>query len=367
MVTAGVYMMARLHFIFDLAPFVTSIICVVALLTAFIAATTALTQFDIKKVLAYSTVSQLGFMFLAAASGAYWVAIFHVMTHAFFKACLFLGAGSVIHGCHHEQDMREMGGLMKSMPFTAITYLISVLAIAGIAPLSGYYSKHAIIDALQHNHNPYLHTYIAAIVLVTNITAFLTAFYMTRSFAMTFLGEYRGHAHPHESDWKMVLPLIVLAGLASVAGFIPGHHLSEFLSPVMPVGEGHHAESLVDSIMHSWIGILGVVLGILFYTKLTFIPKTFNRIFAPLGKLFTDKWYFDELYSFFIIKPLEVLARVLWKNVDQAVIDGAVNGTAAFVDINGEIVRTVQTGQIRHYAFYMFLSTVLIILLYMVL
>ena len=367
MVTAGVYMMARLYFIFDLAPYATAFICAIALLTAFIAATTALTQFDIKKVLAYSTVSQLGFMFLAAASGAYWVAIFHVMTHAFFKACLFLGAGSVIHGCHHEQDMREMGGLLKSMPITAITYLVSVLAIAGIAPLSGYYSKHAIIAALEHNHNPYLHNYIWIIVLTANITAFLTAFYMTRSFAMTFLGSYRGHAHPHESPWKMTVPLVVLAALASVAGFVPGHHLAEYLSAVMPGEEGHHAETLLQAIAHSWIGILGVVLGIAFYTKLTFIPKLSNKIFAPLGKLFTGKWFFDEIYGFLIVKPLEVFSRLLWKDVDQSMIDGAVNGTASFVDVNGEIVRTIQTGQIRHYAMYMFVSTVLVILIYMVL
>ncbi len=367
MVTAGVYMMARLHFIFDLAPYVMAVICVIALLTAFVAATTALTQFDIKKVLAYSTVSQLGFMFLAAASGAYWVAIFHVMTHAFFKACLFLGAGSVIHGCHHEQDMREMGGLFKLMPVTAITYLISVLAIAGIAPLSGYYSKHAIIAALGDNHNPFLHNYLWIIVLLTNITAFLTAFYMTRSFAMTFLGEYRGHAHPHESPWKMTLPLVVLAGLAVVGGIIPGHHLSEYLSTVLPVHDEHHSETIIQALMHSWIGILGVLLGLVFYTKLQFIPRAVNSTFSVFGKLFYGKWFFDEIYGLFIIKPLEVASRILWKDVDQSVIDGAVNGTAAFVDINGEIVRTIQTGQIRHYAFYMFLSTVLVILIYMVL
>jgi NADH-quinone oxidoreductase subunit L len=367
MVTAGVYMMARLYFIFELAPHVTAIICVIALLTAFIAATTALTQFDIKKVLAYSTVSQLGFMFLAAASGAYWVAIFHVMTHAFFKACLFLGAGSVIHGCHHEQDMRHMGGLMKLMPLTAITYLISVLAIAGIAPLSGYYSKHAILAALEHNNNYFLHPYIGWIVIVANITAFLTAFYMTRSFAMTFLGEYRGHAHPHESNWKMVLPLIILAALAVIGGIFPGHHLAEYLSAVMPVEEGHHAEGILDSIIHSWIGILGVFLGLLFYTKLSTVPQKIYAVFTPLGKLFSAKWYFDEIYGALITRPLEAAAKLLWKDVDQSLIDGAVNGTAAFVDINGEIVRTLQTGQIRHYAFYMFLSTVLVILFYMVL
>ncbi|MCL4137423.1 UNVERIFIED_CONTAM: hypothetical protein GTU68_027800 [Idotea baltica] len=199
MVTAGVYLLARMNFLIDLVPYAQSIIVVIATLTAFIAATTALVQNDIKKVLAYSTVSQLGFMFLAAGSGAYWVAIFHVVTHAFFKACLFLGAGSVIHACHHEQDMRQMGGLRKYMPITFWTYLISVLAISGIAPFAGYYSKHAIMQSLAENSNVYLASTIGFIIPLITITAILTAFYMTRSLVMTFFGEYRGHAHPHES------------------------------------------------------------------------------------------------------------------------------------------------------------------------
>ena len=367
MVTAGVYMMARMNFLFDLAPFILAIVCAVALLTAFVAATTALTQFDIKKVLAYSTVSQLGFMFLAAAAGAYWVAIFHVMTHAFFKACLFLGAGSVIHGCHHEQDMRHMGGLWKYMPYTAATYGISVLAIAGIAPLSGYYSKHAILSALEHSHNHYLMPYVHIVGIVASLTAFLTAFYMTRSFAMTFLGSYRGHAHPHESPWKMVLPLIILAFFAVIGGIWPGEHLAHYLSAVVPVDGHHEKETLIQALMHSWIGILGVLLGLLFYTKLASLPGKIYSAFKPLGKLFTEKYYFDEIYGLVIIKPLEFMANRLWKTVDQGMIDGTVNGSATLVDINGEILRNVQTGQIRHYAFFMFVATVVIIVFYMVL
>ncbi|MCB0340230.1 MAG: NADH-quinone oxidoreductase subunit L, partial [Bdellovibrionales bacterium] len=233
MVTAGVYMLARTHFIFSLAPLAGAIVIGIAVLTAFVAATTALTQFDIKKVLAYSTVSQLGFMFMAAGAGAYWVAIFHVVTHAFFKACLFLGAGSVIHGCHHEQDMRQMGGLRKLMPITFWTYLISTLAIAGIAPFAGYYSKHAILSALGGVSNPYLTGYVSGLVLLANITAFLTAFYMTRSVAMTFFGEYRGHAHPHESPWLMTLPLVILAGLATVFAWAWGSPFFHYLEEVL--------------------------------------------------------------------------------------------------------------------------------------
>ena len=365
MVTAGVYMMARLNFIFAMAPVVLAIVCLIALLTAFVAATTALRQFDIKKVLAYSTVSQLGFMFIAAACGAYWVAIFHVMTHAFFKACLFLGAGSVIHGCHHEQDMRKMGGLVKLMPVTAATYAISVLAIAGIAPLSGYYSKHAIIYALQGNDNPYLASVLGFVTLAVTLTAFLTAFYMTRSFVMTFLGSYRGHAHPHESDWKMTVPLIVLALFAVVAGIWPGQHLPHYLSAVLPVA-GAHSETFVESLLHSWVGILGVVIAFLFYTKIEFVPKLLSERLPLLTKLFSAKWYFDEIYSFLIVRPLESIAAVLWKTVDQTLIDGTVNGTATFIDVNGEVARATQTGQTRHYALFMFAAAILIITFYMV-
>jgi NADH-quinone oxidoreductase subunit L len=367
MVTAGVYMMARLNFIFDLAPFILAIVCIVALLTAFIAATTAIRQYDIKKVLAYSTVSQLGFMFLAASVGAYWVAIFHVMTHAFFKACLFLGAGSVIHGCHHEQDMRHMGGLLKKMPITAITYGVSVLAIAGIAPLSGYYSKHAILEALAGTHNPYLVGFASWVGIIASLTAFLTAFYMTRSFAMTFLGEYRGHAHPHESPWQMTVPLLVLAGLAFIGGILPGGHLSHYLAGIVPVHGSHEISFSVSDLVHSWIGIVGVLLGLLLYTRLTLIPEKVFSMFPMFAELFSRKYYFDEIYAAVIVRPLESIANRLWKVVDQGIIDGAVNGSAMLVDVNGEIIRTTQTGQTRHYAFFMFVATVLIVVFYFVL
>lgn len=366
MVTAGVYMMARLFFLFDLAPQACAIVAFIAVLTALVAALIAMTQNDIKKVLAYSTVSQLGFMFMAASVGAYWVAIYHVVTHAFFKACLFLSAGSVIHGCHHEQDMRHMGGLFKKMPLTALAYGISTLAIAGLAPLSGYYSKHAILLALEHNHNLLLSPVTGILVAVASLTAFFTAFYMTRSFAMTFLGSYRGHAHPHESPFAMTSVLVLLAALAAAAGVVLEGPLSlhHYLGAVMPVGEAHDPESFLAAIMHSWVGIVGVLLGLILYTQLASWPGKIYEAMFPISKLSSAKFYFDEIYDALIVKPLEASARFLWKVVDQGAIDAAVNTTAALVEVSGEATRITQTGQTRHYALFMFVATVLVLVFY---
>jgi len=367
MVTAGVYMMARLNFMFDLAPAVLAIVCVIALLTAFIAATIALTQNDIKKVLAYSTVSQLGFMFLAASVGAYWVAVFHLVTHAFFKACLFLGAGSVIHGCHHEQDMRHMGGLKSLMPITFVTYLISTLAIAGIFPFAGYQSKHAILYAIKDTHNIYLQPYASTIYLIASITALLTAFYMTRSVALTFFGKYRGHAHPHESPITMTLPLIILSILALGGGIYLGMHLSHFLAPVIPEHGAHHAESIIDSIKGSWVGLLGMGAAFFLYLVLPKIPGNVFKLSGPLGKISQGKYFIDEIYNLLIIAPLERLSKFLWKVFDQGIVDGTVNGTASLIDATGEVMRGLQTGQIRHYAVLMFSGALFVIIFYLVL
>lgn len=367
MVTAGVYLIARMFFLFDLAPLASAVVAVVAILTAFVAATTALTQNDIKKVLAYSTVSQLGFMFMAAAAGAYWVAIFHVVTHAFFKACLFLGAGSVIHGCHHEQDMRHMGGLRRLMPVTFWTYLISTLAIAGIFPFAGYQSKHAILAALQGMQSPYLVGVVELLPMLASLTALITAFYMTRSVMLTFAGQYRGHAHPHESPVLMTMPLVVLALLATVGGLWLVESLPTYLAAAIPVHHEHHPESIVAALLHSWVGMAGVALGWLLYGPLAGLPGRIARAAAPLTLLFDRKWFFDELYGALVVRPLERLGRVLWKVVDQGVIDGLVNGSAAFIDVNGEVMRGTQTGQVRHYALFMFVATLVLLLLVFVL
>lgn len=366
MVTAGVYMMARGHIIFDHAPYAMAIVSCISVLTAFIAGTTAIAQNDIKKVLAYSTVSQLGFMFMAAGSGAYWVAIFHVVTHAFFKACLFLGAGSVIHGCHHEQDMRHMGGLAKKMPITFITYLISTLAIAGIAPFSGYWSKHAILAALESSGNAHLAGYVEFLALMASITAVVTAFYMTRSLALTFLGSYRGHAHPHESPILMTLPLIILAGLASVAGYYGGD-LAHYLGNVLPHGPHFHKEAIADALMHSWTAIAGVIVALVLYTSFKDLPGKVFKALSPVGNLLANKYYLDEIFAFMIVRPLEGLARALWIKFDQGIVDGAVNGTAAVVDVSGEALRSVQTGQIRTYMVLMVFGMVALMALYVVL
>lgn len=363
MVTAGVYMMARLHTLFDAAPIVQAIIIGVAILTAFVAAFSAITQNDIKKVLAYSTVSQLGFMFMAAGSGAYWIALFHVVTHAFFKACLFLGAGSVIHGCHHEQDMRHMGGLWKKMPITFITYLVSTLAIAGIAPLSGYFSKHAILESLADFDNQYYLPYSALCLGIAKVTAFMTAFYMTRSVAMTFFGAYRGHAHPHESPLRMTLPLIVLAFLAAIGGFLP---LQEYLQSVL----GHHVHlhefHILEALAASWTGIAGVLLGLVLYCGLTRIPGAIGDIFFPLTKLSQGKFFFDEIYGAMIVSPLKSFSVFLWKVVDAGFIDGVVNSSGSLVEVGGEVSRTAYTGQIRHYAFFIFVGTFALTFIYLI-
>lgn len=367
MVTAGVYMMTRCHFIFDQSPEALVLVSFIAVATAFVAATTALTQYDIKKVLAYSTVSQLGFMFMAAGAGVYWVAIFHVVTHAFFKACLFLGAGSVIHGCHHEQDMRQMGGLARKMPITFATYAASVLAIAGIYPLSGYYSKHAILAAVEASSNVKLIPYVETIGILATLTAFITAFYMTRSLVMTFFGKYRGHAHPHESPPLMTIPLVVLATLACLSGIVGGKSLSSFLAMAIPdKGIHFHSEGVLTGLAHSWVGIAGVALAFLLYTKLATWPGIIFRNFAPISRLFSNKYYFDEIYGALIVGPLQSFANTLWRVVDQGLIDGIVNGSARVVDVSGELVRSTQTGQIRTYALFMFVGAILIITFYLV-
>ncbi len=378
MVTAGVYMMARLHFLFALAPLTLAVVCVIALLTAFVAATIALVQNDIKKVLAYSTVSQLGFMFMAASVGAYWVAVFHLVTHAFFKACLFLGAGSVIHSCHHEQDMRRMGGLMSRMPITGITYFISVFAIAGIFPFAGYQSKHAILEALGEAHkNPYLVEFANLIPGIASFIAGITAFYMMRSFVMTFLGEYRGDAHPHESPGSMTIPLILLSILATIGGIALGEMLPIYLFPVLPIEEGLEVEGLPEAVRNfahhlagSWIGIVGVVLAVVMYTRLipraALLPGKIGELFSTIRAIFVGKYYFDEIYEAIVVGPLRTLSRVFTTRIDKDLIDGSTDGTGAIVEFSGESLRGLHTGQVRHYALFMFSAALVIIFFYLV-
>jgi NADH-quinone oxidoreductase subunit L len=360
MVTAGVYLMTRLSPLFEFAAgYASWIVAVVGAVTALFAATIAVAQNDIKRVLAYSTVSQLGYMFLAVGSGAYVAAIFHMVTHAFFKALLFLGSGSVIHGMHHEQDMRRMGALRALMPVTAATFIVGWLAIAGVPPFSGFWSKDEILlFAAAKNELLY------AIGLVT---AVLTAYYMTRQVIMVFFGETRWHdaheehgAHgdftPHESPKVMLAPLVVLAGLAIVGGVIQlprmfgipegaAHRLEDWLEPAMEdvsikkTSAYEHKQIL--AVVAIACAIAGIAAAIAVYAKRRF------RAIEP--QLLADGWGVDRAISWFMGKP----GRQIFEGVatyDAKVVDGAVNGTGTLVQAVGGVVRKVQTGNLRNYA-----------------
>lgn len=385
MVTAGVYMMARMQVLYSYAPAALSVVLVIGTLTAFVAATIAIVQNDIKKVLAYSTVSQLGYMFMAMGSAAFSNGIFHVVTHAFFKACLFMGAGSVIHGCHHEQDMRKFGGLWKKMPLTFVTYLISTLAIAGFPYLSGFFSKDAILWTVfsvgegspAANHKIILFGDLPLNLLCWSIgafTALLTAFYMTRSLMLTFFGSYRGHHEPHESPLVMTLPLIILAALAAGFGYVYGEEFLHYLVGWTRLDmQGGHEALAHSPVYHTLelfsmgIAVLGIVLGVLCYTVLSGIPKALSKHAPSLHRFLSNKWWVDEAYQSVVVRPLGRSAQFLFKAVDRMLIDGIlVNGSGMFVEAGGDVLRRIQTGRTSAYAFAMFVGLFVLMLLYLV-
>ena len=370
MVTSGIYLIARVGYIYVNAPSVMILVSVVGAMTAIVAALIAVTQNDIKKVLAYSTVSQLGFMFMALGAGAFTTAIFHVMTHAFFKACLFLGSGSVIHAMDHmhtvkdPQDIRTMGGLKKYMPITHITFLISTLAIAGIPGLSGFFSKDEILGkvfaAAGHGHYLYYLVYAVGIT-----TALLTAFYMTRVYFLTFRGAERfpHDKHPHESPWQITVPLVVLGALALIGGFVGlpeiighGHYhfLNHFLESSVTMEASHHAEFFTELILIALsiaIAFSGVYLGWTLYSKHDL--KGENKVKNFFGKMYQtmyNKYYVDEIYEMLIIHPFVVAGKdfVLWFDIN--IIDGFVNGTGKFTILVGDGIKRIQTGFVSHYA-----------------
>lgn len=368
MVTAGIYMIARMHFLFVMAPVTMNIIATIGLLTAFFAALIGITQYDIKKVLAYSTVSQLGFMFLALGVGAFSSAIFHVMTHAFFKACLFLGAGSVIHGLHHEQDVRFMGGLLKKMPITAITFLICTLAISGIPPLSGFFSKDEILYMTYANAPHRMYFWLGL------LTAGITSFYMMRLFALTFLGATR-NPHPdhiHESPAVMTTPLIILAVLAAVSGLVglPGnswingwlHQLGQHIP--------HHIENSVLQEYHlmgisiGWAALCSLTAFIIFTKKLTFAENCKHQ-FGGLYRLVYNKFRIDELYNGVIVQPIKSISDVLlFRFVDKTIIDGLIlGGLAGSSRFVGRCLSVLQTGLLGHYLIYFIAGLMLILFL----
>ncbi len=365
MVTAGIYMIARSNLLYTMAPATQTLVAVVGLATAIFAATIALKQTDIKKVLAYSTVSQLGYMFLGLGVGAYTGAVFHVMTHAFFKALLFLGAGSVIHSMHHEQDIRKMGGLKKHMPITHITFLLACLAIAGIPPFSGFFSKDEILTAAFAKNPVY---YIVGVG-----GALLTAFYMFRLYALTFLGKFRGtpeqQHHLHESPLAMTIPLIILALLSVVGGWVGipevfaanAHSLEHFLAPIFAesakIAEQHHLKASQEYLM---MGVsTAAILLVSFYAMNRYksyqLSEKENTGFA---KVLEEKWYVDELYDKVIVNPLNSLAGFLKNVIEKSGIDGAVNGVGKLVGYGSRQMRLLQSGQVGNYILIMVLAIV---------
>ena len=361
MVTAGIYMITRSNILFSASEFTQHVIAIVGISTALLSATIAIKQNDIKKVLAYSTVSQLGYMFLGLGVGAYSGAVFHVITHAFFKALLFLGAGSVIHAMHHEQDIRKMGGLKSKLPITHLTFLIGCIAIAGVPPFSGFFSKDEILAAAFAKSPIYWALGV--------VGAAMTAFYMFRLYATTFLGQFRGthdqEHHLHESPFAMTLPLILLAVASAIAGAIGipelmgGHHwLSHQLAPI--VGEAKEAELSVST---EWalmgvsvtIAVAALLIALSIYRK-----KADGEPQTALGKFLYNKWYIDELYETIILNPLNKFAGFLKEVVEKNIIDGAVNGTGKLVQYGARQIRLIQSGQVGYYILFMVLSMVLL-------
>ena len=369
MVTAGIYMIARSNILYTLAPVSQTVVAVVGLSTAILAATIAIKQNDIKKVLAYSTVSQLGYMFLGLGVGAYTGAVFHVMTHAFFKALLFLGAGSVIHAMHHEQDIRKMGGLSKKLPITHFTFLVGCIAIAGIPPFSGFFSKDEIL-VNAYAHNPILYW-------IGLGGAFMTAFYMFRLYAMTFRGSFRGtqdqQQHLHESPWQMTMPLIVLAVLAAVAGFIgipelfaaDAHRLEHYLAPVFEASTKlKNAHMLSHSTEYMLLGVsLTLIIISIVYAWNRFSKKPETNDASGFGKVLANKWYVDELYNNLLTKPLNSIAAIFNRYVEKAGIDGVVNGVGKSIHWGSRQLRLLQNGQVGTYVLWMVLG---ILFLYVV-
>ncbi|MDN3678225.1 NADH-quinone oxidoreductase subunit L [Flavobacterium paronense] len=351
MVTAGIFMVTRMNFLFDLTPFVQNIIAIVGASTALVAASIGLLQNDIKKVLAYSTVSQLGLMFLALGLGAYNVAVFHVITHAFFKACLFLGSGSVIHGLHGEQDMRKMGGLRKAMPITFWTMMISTLAIAGIFPFAGFWSKDEILMvAFEHNK---------VLWVVASIASIMTAFYMFRLMYLTFFKDFRGTEeqkhHLHESPSLITIPLIILAILAFVGGAInlPGSNwLNHFLEPILATKHEEHALGTHEYMLMG-IALAGAVFGILWayakYIKQAFVPKEDAEI-VGVSNIIYNKYYVDEFYTFLIVRPLNSLSNFFRTTLEPA-LGKVVFSFGTVANGIGTQGKKLQTGSIGLYLF----------------
>ncbi len=389
MVTAGVYMVSRASIIFASAPAVMTIVAIIGLLTALFAATMGLVQNDIKKVLAYSTISQLGYMFLAAGVGAFSASIFHVMTHAFFKALLFLGAGSVIHAMHEQQDIQNYGGLKKYMPVTYLTFLTAALAISGFPGFSGFFSKDEILWYAFSNGN-FIFWFIGV------FTALLTAFYMFRLVSLTFYGEERfkhtqQHAsegrgefenvpHPHESPKVMTVPLIILGILSVIGGFIGipalfsgegGNNFESWLEPIFKPAEEKlaytgmytHAQEILLMTISVAVALAGIYAAYYIYTKKPDIAGTMAKKFKGIYTLLFNKYYVDEFYEAAVVQPIQKGAeKILWKFTDTFIIDGIVNGAAKLIDKISGTIRKMQTGVAQFYAVIMMVGIAAVLL-----
>jgi NADH-quinone oxidoreductase subunit L len=391
MVTAGVYMIGRMNILFAMSPTTMMVVAIVGALTAIFAATIGFAQNDIKRVLAYSTVSQLGFMFVAMGVGAFTAGIFHLMTHAFFKACLFLGSGSVIHAMHHAlhhahldddpQDMRNMGGLRKKMPITWATFGISCLAISGLPFFSGFFSKDEILWwAFASTRGSKL------VWIIVVVAAFMTAFYMFRCLYMTFYGEQKTNAkakdHVHESPWVITLPLVVLAALATVGGLIGiphaidiahvGNKLDAFLAPVF-----HHAQQLHQIEAHGTasteimlmvfsvvVALAGIGIATVMYMKDPSLPGKFTAKFSKLHRAVFNKWYVDEIYDVLFVNSTKKFGLFCWKGFDVKVVDGIVNGVAKVVGGLSSVLRHTQSGLFQNYALTMVFGTVVMVAIF---
>ncbi|MGB3154946.1 MAG: NADH-quinone oxidoreductase subunit L [Chitinophagaceae bacterium] len=364
MVTAGIYMIARSNLLFSLSSVTMDVVAYVGLATALLAATIALKQNDIKKVLAYSTVSQLGYMFLALGAGAYSAGVFHVMTHAFFKALLFLAAGSVIHAMSGEQDIRKMGGLGKKIKITFITFLIGCIAIAGIPPFSGFFSKDAILLAV-YVKNPVLYG-------IALFGALLTAFYMFRLLFITFSGSNRGSEeqkqHLHESPSSMTIPLIILAVLSVVGGLVGipelfmkgGDKFSAFLLPVIAQQDAHTVSHATEYLLMALS--TGLVIITIIFAWFQFRNYQ-QKESSGFGKVLENKWFVDELYEKIIVNPLNKLGDFFNAIFEKSVIDGLVNGVGKLVNYSSRQLRLLQSGQVGLYVLLMVVSMVLIFVL----
>jgi len=365
MVTAGVFMVARLSPLFELAPDAQAVVMFFGATTAFFAATVGLVQNDIKRIIAYSTCSQLGYMFVAMGAGAYSVGMFHLFTHAFFKALLFLGSGSVIYAMHHEQDIRNMGGLKDKIPFTYFMMVIGTLALTGFPLTAGYFSKDAIIESAFVSHNPFAFYGF----LMTVVAACLTSFYSWRLIFKTFHGEPHDRHHyeaAHEAPLWMLVPLGVLAAGSLLAGLpfkelFAGHGVDEFFRASLKMHPGiidemHHIPAAI-AYLPTVMMVIGLFVAWMFYIRRPYLPVELANQHQALYRFLLNKWYFDELYEIIFVRPAKWLGYTLWKKGDGFIIDGfGPDGVAARVlDVTRGVVR-VQTGYLYHYAFVMLIG-----------